>query len=487
MVWSHSLFRDTAVPLLILAPTGRISSANPAALAFFGRRSLSGGLLTDLVAPDDRRLLDAYLTQLTALRVGYSEALGPIRLRCGDGYRLAPLVGSRGEGETGAPVLLISPGVMPSDISVGMPAPERLDPLTGVAARGHGLEALAREVHPDATGCLLLVDLDELEDFNLTFGVAEGDLVLAEVAGRLRRTVPAGATVARIDGDAFLVVSPLTPIARVKDLGRALLAAIAAPMDIAGTRIVTASIGAAGLSGQGADEALGRAGRALEAAKAKGGRQVVVDGPTSATYGRRRSDLIASMRVMESSIDSLRSDAERAHSEARTDTLTGLPNERRYAEDVRMLQDRIGRVAGSTAALFVDLDRFGLINKAFGQERGDATLARVAGVLAAQCRSGDTVYRVGGEEFVVLMPGTDQAGGCVAAERIRAAVEAAAIPHQGRTGFQIVTVSVGVAAGSGPSVDVAGVVNRANGQMRRAKRAGRNRVSPRPDPHEGVA
>jgi diguanylate cyclase (GGDEF)-like protein len=193
------------------------------------------------------------------------------------------------------------------------------------------------------------------------------------------------------------------------------------------------------------------------------------------------------MRVMESSIDSLRSHAERAYAEARTDTLTGLPNERRYAEDVRMLQDRIGRVAGSTAALFVDLDRFGLINKAFGQERGDATLARVAGVLAAQCRTGDTVYRVGGEEFVVLMPGTDRSGGCVAAERIRAAVEAAAIPHRGRTGIQVVTVSIGVAAGAGPSVDVAEVVNRANGQMRRAKRAGRNRVSPRPDQYEGVA
>ncbi len=77
MVWSHSLFRDTAVPLLILSPTGRISSANPAALAFFGRRSLSGIELADLVAPDDGALLEAYLTQLRGLGIGHSRGAGP--------------------------------------------------------------------------------------------------------------------------------------------------------------------------------------------------------------------------------------------------------------------------------------------------------------------------------------------------------------------------------------------------------------------------
>jgi diguanylate cyclase (GGDEF)-like protein len=92
------------------------------------------------------------------------------------------------------------------------------------------------------------------------------------------------------------------------------------------------------------------------------------------------------------------------------------------------------------------------------------------------------VYRVGGEEFVVLLPYCDLRGGCRVAERLRRAVQAASIPHDGRPEIPTLTISVGVASGSGPSLDMARVVHVANREMRRAKAAGRNGVFPQLDP-----
>jgi diguanylate cyclase (GGDEF)-like protein len=192
------------------------------------------------------------------------------------------------------------------------------------------------------------------------------------------------------------------------------------------------------------------------------------------------------MRAMESSIEALRADAEHAHAEARTDALTGLPNLRRFAEDVGLLQDRVRRAGTAAAVLFLDLDEFGLVNRVFGQERGDRTLAAVAAVLSAECRAGDDVYRVGGEEFIVLLPGSDLEGGRQVAERMRGAVEVARIPHGGRSGMPIVTVSIGVAAVSGHAADMSQAITGANEGERRAKEAGRNRVFP-PGPPVGAA
>ena len=71
---------------------------------------------------------------------------------------------------------------------------------------------------PGAPGCLLIVDLDGFGWINETLGTAEGDRILAEVAERLLHAVPPGATLARIDGDQFLVVSSSTPMAAAPEL-----------------------------------------------------------------------------------------------------------------------------------------------------------------------------------------------------------------------------------------------------------------------------
>jgi diguanylate cyclase (GGDEF)-like protein len=484
-MWSSSLFRDTAVPLLLVEPAGRIAMANPAGLALLGRHSLSGVDLAELVAAQDRVRLAAFLAACRSLPTGQDAALESIELQTAAGWRFVRIVGSRSTGEAGRPVLWLSPQVL---VDRGGPAAvEGHDLLTAVASRAVGLEALGRAVGPGAPGCLLLVDIDDFDAFNQAHGVALGDQVLVEVAARMLGAVPPGATVARIDGDQFLVVAGQTPVGRVAELGRMVLSAVSEPMDVAGTRVVTASIGAASLAATDPDEALARAGQALEAAQAQGGSQLVLEGPGSLTFGRRRRDLMAAVKAMEVNIKALQSDAESARSQARTDPLTGLPNTLRYQEDLTQLQARARRTGAPIAVLFIDLDEFGLVNKAFGQSRGDHTLVAVATLLESACRGGDVVYRVGGEEFVALLPDCDLPGACAAAERVRATVEAARIPHGARDGLAVVTLSIGAAAGQGPAVDLAGVARTANRQMRMAKAGGRNCVLPRLEPPAGVA
>jgi diguanylate cyclase (GGDEF)-like protein len=345
------------------------------------------------------------------------------------------------------------------------------------------------------------VDLDGFGWINESLGTLEGDRILTEVADRLLHAVPPGATVARIDGDQFLVVSSSTPMAAALELAGVVFAALAKPMHIAGTRVVTVSIGVAGLGGEDRDEILGRAQSALTAAKEQGGQQIVIDGPTLTTYGRRQGDVAVTIRELTTDAQRARAQAARAQAEAaqaqaeaaqaqdeaaraqreaRTCPMTGLPNYLAYLEQAEELEAQARRTGTPVAVVFLDLDQFGTINKTFSWDQGTRTLAAVARVLESECRGHDRVFRFGGEEFVVLLPGTDRQGAGIVAERLRAAVEAARIPHGGLPELPIVTLSVGVAAGRGPTLEIARVVKRADAQSQLAKATGRNRVQPPP-------
>ncbi|MFN8122269.1 MAG: diguanylate cyclase [Thermoleophilia bacterium] len=125
--------------------------------------------------------------------------------------------------------------------------------------------------------------------------------------------------------------------------------------------------------------------------------------------------------------------------QAASDPLTGLANHRVFRERLAVEAERARRHGRELALAVFDIDRFKLVNEALGHRGGDAVLVDLGERLAAACREGDLVARVGGEEFAWLMPETDSWGAWCAAERIR--VEVGGTPLAG-LGHQ--TVSAGV-------------------------------------------
>jgi diguanylate cyclase (GGDEF)-like protein len=121
----------------------------------------------------------------------------------------------------------------------------------------------------------------------------------------------------------------------------------------------------------------------------------------------------------------------------------------------------------------IDVDYFKLYNDTYGHQAGDECLCLIAAMIRAKAgRGGDVVARVGGEEFVVLLPGTDAAGGRVVAEEILNGMRALAIPHSSSPrGW--VTVSVGLAAEGRFRVAPAVLLQLADEALYASKRSGR--------------
>jgi diguanylate cyclase (GGDEF)-like protein len=163
----------------------------------------------------------------------------------------------------------------------------------------------------------------------------------------------------------------------------------------------------------------------------------------------------------------------RLHADARHDPLTGIGNRLRLAEDLEAVCGRVERYGHAYFVAIADVDHFKAYNDAHGHPRGDDVLRAVASSLRDTVRTGDTVYRYGGEEFVVLLPEQTLAGAEQAAERLRAAIEALALPHPGGGS---VTVSIGVAGlGDGTCAPDA-LFETADQALYAAKEDGRNRV-----------
>lgn len=165
---------------------------------------------------------------------------------------------------------------------------------------------------------------------------------------------------------------------------------------------------------------------------------------------------------------------------AATDSLTGLYN-RRYAMTHASRILREADAAGRPMAVLIgDLDHFKRVNDTYGHAAGDAVLIEVAQRLRANLRGADVLARLGGEEFLVVMPdtGADLAG--LVAERICEFVGARPIViDDGQKSVQV-TMSIGVAAthpGSAPSENVDALIRRADRALYAAKAAGRNQIT----------
>ena len=160
---------------------------------------------------------------------------------------------------------------------------------------------------------------------------------------------------------------------------------------------------------------------------------------------------------------------------ASTDSLTGLPNRRHF---IAQLEEELARVqrhdALRAAVLMLDLDHFKLINDRHGHATGDAVLQHFATLIGEGLRKIDSVGRIGGEEFAIILAGADAAAALSFAERLRLKVEQTPLMQEGRP--IPVTVSIGISAMSAADVSADAALIRADQALYRAKQAGRNRV-----------
>lgn len=160
---------------------------------------------------------------------------------------------------------------------------------------------------------------------------------------------------------------------------------------------------------------------------------------------------------------------------ANTDPLTGLNNRRHFVALAEAELERARRFNKPLAVLMLDIDRFKGVNDTRGHAVGDLVLQATARTIRHAVRAVDLVGRVGGEEFAVVVVESEPFAALEAAERIRAAVEADAVGVPCGDPVRV-TISIGVASSGDAADTVAGLMERADQALYRAKRGGRNRV-----------
>lgn len=159
---------------------------------------------------------------------------------------------------------------------------------------------------------------------------------------------------------------------------------------------------------------------------------------------------------------------------ASTDAMTGLLNRRSGMRRLSEAWSAATRHPAPLAVAMVDVDHFKQVNDRFGHARGDAAIRHVAAVLQDQARDTDIVARIGGEEFLVILPQTDAAQAMVCLERTRQRMQRARCHADGHE--MTLTVSIGIAQRTPECTDVELLLQQADKALYSAKDAGRNRI-----------
>ena len=184
--------------------------------------------------------------------------------------------------------------------------------------------------------------------------------------------------------------------------------------------------------------------------------------------------LTVSAYVLNLRLGQLRRQRDEMRALADTDELTGLPNRRAGLKRLEQHMDAARADGGLLAVGFLDIDLFKRINDVHGHAVGDRVLVAVAATLTSAVRDPADVIRMGGEEFLVLLPGIGGATARARLDAMRTGVGAAgaALGIEGLA----VTASIGLASLTPDDADAASLLRRADEAMYRAKRAGRDRV-----------
>jgi diguanylate cyclase (GGDEF)-like protein len=165
--------------------------------------------------------------------------------------------------------------------------------------------------------------------------------------------------------------------------------------------------------------------------------------------------------------------------EAKRDALTDLANRHHLNAHAAEIWRRGDERSSPAAIVLLDVDHFKAFNDLYGHPAGDACLKRIAACVTAELRNiDDLAVRYGGEEFLLLLPATDVADAVRIAERVRRAIAALGIPHDGAEKTGLVTASLGVAAAPVSALSSTELIAAADIALYTAKRNGRNQVCP---------
>ncbi|WP_321326348.1 GGDEF domain-containing protein [Thiomicrorhabdus sp.] len=174
-------------------------------------------------------------------------------------------------------------------------------------------------------------------------------------------------------------------------------------------------------------------------------------------------------------ITQLKNELEKAHKVANTDELTGIPNRRGFNEIIKNLALSADTEDYSFALLLVDIDYFKNINDEYGHLIGDSVLRYLAKQLNAETKGKDSIARIGGEEFVILLPQTNYENAFRVAENLRQKVECNRLKVKNSEKTLSLTISVGVSIYErGENLEK--LIDRADKALYQAKNSGRNKI-----------
>lgn len=174
--------------------------------------------------------------------------------------------------------------------------------------------------------------------------------------------------------------------------------------------------------------------------------------------------------------DRLRANYEQSLSMALTDSLTGVFNRRYVSAHLPRLLERAVDSNKPVSVLMFDIDHFKVVNDTYGHDVGDEVLKEVANRASRNLRTFDLVARMGGEEFLVILPDTDSEAAALVAERLRERIGDQPFKVGHEVGALTVTVSIGYTIGGAPGDLAEVLIKRADDALYQAKRTGRNRV-----------